>query len=76
MLAVDYRKCPEHPWPGAVKDACQALKYITEYGPDGKKDECKNIILMGDSAGGGLCLALQICAMKGLYDAPKDVVSK
>lgn len=51
-LAVDYRLGPEHPYPAALEDAVSAYEYILSTGikPD-------NIVIAGDSAGGGLALA-------------------
>jgi acetyl esterase/lipase len=50
-LAVNYRKAPEHPYPAALEDAVKVYKQMIA-------DGYENIILMGDSAGGGLVLAL------------------
>lgn len=50
-LAVDYRKAPENPYPAAVEDAVNTYKQMV-------RDGYENIFLMGDSAGGGLVLAL------------------
>lgn len=50
-LAVDYRKAPEHPYPAAVIDVVNTYKQMVE-------DGYENIFIMGDSAGGGLTLAL------------------
>lgn len=51
---VDYRRTPENPFPAAFEDAEAAWDEIIE------KHPTKKIILAGDSAGGGLCLALMI----------------
>ena len=53
MLAYDYRLAPEHPFPAALEDAAAAFDYLLAEGY-GEKD----IVLCGDSAGGGLTLAL------------------
>lgn len=55
----DYRLAPETPFPGAVEDALSAYRALVE------KVGARNIILGGDSAGGGLALALlgQICTL-------------
>jgi len=55
----DYRLAPEHPFPAAIEDARVAWDQLIALGY--RSDE---IILGGDSAGGGLALALlaQLCA--------------
>jgi len=52
VLTVDYRVAPKHPYPAALEDAVLAYKWLLEQGylPE-------NIIIAGDSAGGGLTLA-------------------
>ena len=52
-LIVDYRLAPEHPYPCAIEDAEQAYDYLIEKGVTPEK-----MLLAGDSAGGGLSLAL------------------
>ena len=52
-LIVDYRLAPEHPFPSAIEDAEQAYDYLIENGVAPEK-----MLLAGDSAGGGLSLAL------------------
>lgn len=53
VLTVDYRVAPENPYPAALEDAFAAYCYLIE---DGWFAE--QIILAGDSAGGGLAMAL------------------
>lgn len=50
---LDYRLAPENPFPAAVDDSIIAYQYLMNKGI-----EPKNIILAGDSAGGGLTLAI------------------
>lgn len=50
---LDYPLAPEHPFPAALESAYQSYKWLLSQGIDPKK-----IIIGGDSAGGGLTLAL------------------
>ena len=53
VLTIDYRVAPEHPYPAALEDACAAYQWLLDEGWFSDQ-----IILVGDSAGGGLALAL------------------
>jgi acetyl esterase/lipase len=55
VLLLDYRLAPEHPHPAAVKDAVAAYKWLL----DGRADP-KCVFIAGDSAGGGLSVALLV----------------
>ncbi len=55
VFILDYRRAPEHPFPSALEDAISAYKDLLE---QGKKPE--NIVIAGDSAGGGLSLSLMV----------------
>lgn len=57
VLLIDYRLAPEHPFPAAVEDAVQAFLWMRANGPDGPAPAQRSFVL-GDSAGGGLALAL------------------
>lgn len=52
VLIVDYRLAPENPYPAALDDSSSAYNWLLK---QGYKPE--NIIIGGDSAGGGLTLA-------------------
>ena len=56
VLVPDYRIPPEHPYPTDLEDVYKAYLWLLE---QGYKSE--NVVIAGDSAGGGLALAL------GLY---------
>lgn len=51
LFAADYRLAPEHPFPAAVEDALATYRVLRANGP---------VVVGGDSAGGGLALALAI----------------
>lgn len=52
-LIIDYRLAPEHPFPAGIDDALIAYLWLQDQGnrPD-------QIVLVGDSAGGGLVLSV------------------
>ncbi|SHL06091.1 alpha/beta hydrolase [Hymenobacter psychrotolerans] len=52
-LAINYRKAPEYPFPAALDDARLAYDWLLRQGY-----QPHDIMLAGDSAGGGLALAL------------------
>lgn len=54
VLTVDYRVAPEFPYPAALEDAVASYKWLIEE----KKYAPEKIVVAGDSAGGGLTLAL------------------
>ncbi len=54
VLTIDYRVAPEHPFPAALEDAVAAYQWLLEE----LKYKGEDIIVAGDSAGGGLCLCL------------------
>jgi acetyl esterase/lipase len=63
-LAIQYRLAPEHPFPAALDDAFSAWRFLRRSGI-----AAGHIAVGGDSAGGGLTLAL----INRLRDAGEDV---
>ncbi|GAB3848864.1 alpha/beta hydrolase [Hymenobacter terrigena] len=53
VLTVDYRKAPDHPFPAALDDARRAYRWLLRHG-----HQPHDIVVGGDSAGGGLAFAL------------------
>ena len=64
-LGVDYRLAPEHPFPAAVDDSIAAYNWALGHG-----FEPSNIVLAGDSAGGGLVLSVLLAARDSGVDLP------
>lgn len=52
-VSVDYRKAPEHPFPLPIDDCVAAWRDLIARGTDPNE-----VVLSGDSAGGGLALAV------------------
>jgi acetyl esterase/lipase len=52
-LTINYRKAPDHPFPAALEDARRAYRWLLRQG-----HAAADIVVAGDSAGGGLALAL------------------
>ncbi len=57
VLAIDYRKQPEHKTIQCHEDARKAYSWIIENGPDGAAPTA-SLFVAGDSAGGNLTLAV------------------
>ncbi|QJW48411.1 alpha/beta hydrolase fold domain-containing protein [bacterium BFN5] len=51
-LLFEYRLAPEHAYPAALDDSLLVYRWLLDYGI-----ASSNIVFLGDSAGGGLCLA-------------------
>lgn len=51
-LFIEYRLAPENPFPAAVQDILKVYRQLFQ------KPEIKEIVLIGDSAGAGLCISV------------------
>ena len=64
----DYRRGPESPWPAAVTDATEAYRGLVAGGASPGR-----IVLAGDSAGGGLALAMAMSLRDSGQPSPATV---
>ncbi|MHB1315896.1 MAG: alpha/beta hydrolase [Christensenellales bacterium] len=68
-LCIEYRLAPENPFPAALDDALEAYKRILE------TEKAQNIILAGESAGGGLAFALVLRLKDEGYPLPGCIIA-
>ncbi len=54
-IVAEYRLAPEHPCPAAVEDALAVYRWMLDHGA-----EPERTVIAGDSAGGGLTLAMAL----------------
>lgn len=68
-MVIDYRLAPEHPHPAAVEDAAAAYKWLLL-----NQVDPHNLVVAGDSAGGGLAIALLVKLRDGNDPLPAACV--
>jgi acetyl esterase/lipase len=68
-LAVNYRLAPEHPFPAALEDALTAFRWLLDQNYDPGQ-----IVLAGDSSGGGLALATLVALRESSLPLPAGAV--
>lgn len=69
VAAIDYRLAPEHPFPAAAEDVFAAYRALLEQGIPAQQ-----IVIAGDSAGGGLALACALQARDSGLPLPAALV--
>jgi acetyl esterase/lipase len=69
-LVYEYRLAPENPFPAALDDSIKVYQWILA---SGFKPE--NILIAGESAGGGLCLAILLALKERNIALPAAAVS-
>lgn len=74
IYAMEYRLSPEHPFPSPVEDCFAGLKFVHNNAAGLDVDPFR-IMLMGHSAGGGLCAGTSVLARdRGVYVAKQLVI--
>jgi acetyl esterase len=71
FLSIGYRLAPEHPFPAALNDAVDTLRYVAAHQNDFTSDGAR-LIAMGDSAGANLVTV----ASTLLRDDPIDLAAQ
>ncbi len=69
VFSVEYRLAPEHPFPAGIEDAVAAYAQVLASGV-----APANLVIAGDSAGGGLALACLLAARSRGLPMPAGVV--
>ena len=70
VFTVEYRLAPEAPFPAAVDDCVTAYRHLLEIGYRGS-----DIILCGESAGGGLCYSLCLKLIETETELPAGIIA-
>ena len=70
VLMFDHRLAPEHPYPAALDDSLTAYRWLLDQGT-----RPENILIMGESAGGGLCLATLLALRDQGFPLPAAAVA-
>ncbi|KAG0329044.1 hypothetical protein BG004_002425 [Podila humilis] len=76
VFSVDYRLAPDSPFPAALHDALAAYLYLID--PPAESGvtpvDPKNIVIMGDSAGGGLTFATMLAIRDSGLPMPGGII--
>lgn len=70
VLSINYRLAPEHPFPAAVEDTVTAYRWLLRDGIDPAQ-----VVVVGDSAGSGLALALLTVLREAGEPFPAGIVA-
>lgn len=61
VVAVDYRRAPETPFPGALEDCLAVVEWLADHGPQIGVDSTR-LAVAGDSSGANLAAAVAVTA--------------
>ncbi|KAF9133987.1 hypothetical protein BGW39_008474 [Mortierella sp. 14UC] len=76
VFSLEYRLAPDSPFPAAVQDALSAYLYLLNPPADSgiTPVDPKNIVIMGDSAGGGLTYGTMLAIRDAGLPVPAGVI--
>lgn len=74
VVSVDYRMAPQNPYPAALDDVWQAWNWIINHGENQLGINPEQYVIVGDSAGGNLALALTYKILKAGLRPPCGLV--
>ena len=72
VFSINYRLAPRHPFPAAIEDVCDALRWVHAHGQEYGGDPDR-IVVAGESAGGNLVTALTVAMC---YDRPEPYAGR
>lgn len=74
VFSIDYRLAPQHPFPAGLDDVWQAFNWILLHGCAQLGIKLNSYVLVGDSAGGNLVLALAYKIIKSGLQPPSGLI--
>lgn len=69
VVAVDYRRAPEHPFPAAIEDCEAATRWIAS-SPEALERSATGLVTIGDSAGGNATIVVTQALTESAADVP------
>lgn len=72
VVAVDYRRAPEHPFPAAIEDCEAATRWIAS-SPSDLGTKATSLVTIGDSAGGNATIVVSQLLARNAADVPVAV---
>jgi len=70
IFCLDYRLAPKHKYPAGLDDCWQAYNWLIDNCKEAFGITPNKIILVGDSAGGNMCLGVSLLAIKSQRRVP------
>lgn len=61
VFNINYRLAPKQPFPAAIEDTCDALRFVVQHAAEYGADPTR-LVLAGESAGANLAVSAALCA--------------